>query len=343
MKAARLHAGATSLIVEEVAEPALRPGSAIVRIEAVLATHFAREVIDGSGGYLTPPRPFIPGMDAIATVKAVADDVRGVRVGDRVYCDPHYAPEPLGDPPERVFIGNFARGPQSEALMAAWRDGAYAEFACFPAECLVRIAPDPGVAAAVLCRLGWLGTAYNALVNSGMRPGATVAINGASGVLGASAVVLALALRAARVFAVGRRREALDAVAAIDRRITPATDIAALPALDVVVSSVDGADSTSLDALLLKMGRNGSFVLIGAPKTPMSVPAALLMRSEIVLRGSYWFRRSQIAELLRLAAAGVLDLSVFTPETFPLAAIDRALAAASHRTNPLSHVAVTCG
>ena len=48
-----------------------------------------------------------------------------------------------------------------------------------------------------------------------------------------SAVVVALALGASRVFAIGRRKRAVEAVAAIDHRVEVVTDISSLPQIDV--------------------------------------------------------------------------------------------------------------
>jgi D-arabinose 1-dehydrogenase-like Zn-dependent alcohol dehydrogenase len=285
MKAARLHEGATSLVVDEVPDPKLRSGLVIVRLEAAFASHFITKLIDGSGGYTTAPRPFTPGMDAIGTVEAVADEVRGLARGDRVYCDNYYEPRHPAKTGERAFLGNFAMGPYPKQLLDEWPDGVYAEKICLPADCIIPIQPDPGVSPAVLCRLGWLGTAYAGFRKINVAPGAVVAVNGASGLLGSSAVVVALALGASQVFAVGRRKEALKALAAIDGRVVATTDVAALPPLDAALSSVDGGDSASLEAVLPRLRRHGAFVVVGAPKAPLTLNVGWLMGNDITIRG----------------------------------------------------------
>lgn len=93
MKSARLLPNAISLSVEEIPFPELRPASAIVRIQSALGSHFLSKIVDGSGGYLVPPRPITPGMDAIGIVEAVADDVVGLTIGDTVFCDCYYEPQ----------------------------------------------------------------------------------------------------------------------------------------------------------------------------------------------------------------------------------------------------------
>jgi D-arabinose 1-dehydrogenase-like Zn-dependent alcohol dehydrogenase len=154
--------------------------------------------------------------------------------------------------------------------------------------------------------------------------------------------VVALALGASQVFAVGRRMEALNAVAAIDHRVVPATDPSALPPLDAALSSVDGGNSSSLEALLPRLRRWGAFVVVGAPKAPLPLIVGWLMGNDITMRGSLWFERIQVAEMLRLASSGQMNLSVFDPDIFELSRITQALAAAHKRPNPLRHVAISC-
>jgi D-arabinose 1-dehydrogenase-like Zn-dependent alcohol dehydrogenase len=342
MRAARLHPNATSLVIEDVPEPKLRPGSVIVHLEAAFASHFMTKIVDGSGGYTTPPRPFTPGMDAIGSVESVADGIRGLSTGDRVYCDNYFEPQYPASTGERAFLGNFAMGTNSTQLLEEWPDGVYAEKVCLPADCVVPIRPDPDSPASILCRLGWLGTAYAGLRKADMPPGAVVAVNGASGLLGSSAVLVALALGASQVVALGRRAAALDAVAAIDPRIVASTDASTIPPVDVALTSVDGADAASLEVLMPRVRRRGTFVVVGAPKVPLALNVRWLMANEITLRGSLWFERGQVAEMLRLAASGRMALSAFEADVFELSRITEALAAAQERNNPLRHVAISC-
>lgn len=342
MKAARINPGATSPAIEDVPDPVLRPGCVIARIEAVFLSHFITKVVDGSGGYTRPEPPFTPGMDAVGTIEAVADDVRGLSAGDGVYCDSYYEPRYPAVPNERAFIGNFALGPQSVRLLNEWKDGAFAEKMLLPAQCAYPIPPHIDLPASVLCRLGWLGTGFGALRKAEMQAGATVAVIGASGLLGSSAVIAALGLGAGKVYAVGRRKPVLDKVAAIDRRVEAATDPESLPMLDLVLTSVDGPDCSIIEAVLPRVKRRGSVVFVGAPKAPLHITPAWLMRTEVALRGSLWFEPGDVDAMLRLIAAGTMDLSAITAEEYPLARIDAALDATHHRDSPLNHVALMC-
>jgi D-arabinose 1-dehydrogenase-like Zn-dependent alcohol dehydrogenase len=105
---------------------------------------------------------------------------------------------------------------------------------------------------------------------------------------------------------------------------------------------VDGADTSSLEALLPRLRRRGSIVAVGAPKSPLPLNVRWLLANDITVRGSLWFEREQISEILSLAAAGHMNLSAFEADVFDLSRITEALAAASARPNPLRHVAISC-
>jgi alcohol dehydrogenase len=65
MKAARLYEVGTPLSVEEVAEPTLNPGGAIVKILASHVPNFMSGIVSGKLEYYRMPLPFIPGPGAI--------------------------------------------------------------------------------------------------------------------------------------------------------------------------------------------------------------------------------------------------------------------------------------
>lgn len=72
-----------------------------------------------------------------------------------------------------------------------------------PAANLVKL-PADSISFEQGARFGYLGTAYSALRKAEFSPGQTVLIDGATGTLGLGAVILALAMGAARIFATGR-------------------------------------------------------------------------------------------------------------------------------------------
>jgi alcohol dehydrogenase len=140
VKAAVLHPGATALSVEEVPDPTPRPGAVVVRVRHVFVSPYMASLAEGSSGLATPPRPFIPGMDAVGVVEAVAEGVSGLRPGDCVYCDNFYASTHPAAEDDLGFIGNFAIGERAAAMLARWPNGALAEKLVLPADCVVPLA-----------------------------------------------------------------------------------------------------------------------------------------------------------------------------------------------------------
>lgn len=86
MKAVRVHefGGPEVLRIEETAEPEPGPGQVVVRVEASGVNPVESYI--RSGTYTPRPGlPFTPGTDAAGTIEALGPEVRGVKVGDRVY------------------------------------------------------------------------------------------------------------------------------------------------------------------------------------------------------------------------------------------------------------------
>ena len=65
MRAARFYKPGEPLRIEEVPDPDLQPGAAIVRVLSTFVPPYFAEMIDGRVSYLLPPLPFTPGMDTI--------------------------------------------------------------------------------------------------------------------------------------------------------------------------------------------------------------------------------------------------------------------------------------
>jgi alcohol dehydrogenase len=96
IKAARLYEPGTPLKVEEIPEPKLRPSGAIIRILSTHIPSFSHAVMSGELGYAFPkPFPFTPGTNAVGIVEAVADDVFGLEIGQKVFCDPFISSKQL--------------------------------------------------------------------------------------------------------------------------------------------------------------------------------------------------------------------------------------------------------
>lgn len=352
MKAARFHGAGRPLRVEEVPEPELRPGSVIVRVLSVFISPSLSKLLAKPGRYILPPTPFTPGMDTIGTVERVADDVAGLTPGELVYCDHYFESANVSSPPDNCFLGYFGIGAGSAAILERWPDGGCAERLMLPAECATPVGEAAFVAPSILCRLGWMGTAYAGLLRADFRPGATVLINGATGLVGSSGVLLALAMGAGRIVAMGRNTVVLDELRQLDdkRIVTVST---ATEAGDAVIEAADGGADLLFDAVgdtddpgstvsaIRALRRGGAAAIVGGLTSPLPLSYVWLMGREITLRGSLWFPRRAAAEILATIACGALDLRVVQARTFPLERVNEAVAAAAERHSGLHHVALT--
>lgn len=342
MRAARLYEGETAVRLEEIDTPDVRPGTVLVSIQSVFVSPFTAGLIDGSGELSTPPRPFTPGMDAVGTVQLLGADVSGLEIGQRVYCDCYYQSPTQGGVEDFGFIGNFGVGEHSAEMLRRWRDGTLAEYMLLPAECVIPIPETVTVSDAVLCRLGWLGTAYGAFTKVGLAPGEAVAVVGGTGLVGVSAVLVALAMGAQSIFVLGRRTDALAELAGLNSRVQAGTKLPDGQTFDVVLSAIEARDASAIQAALPTLKRSGRLVAVGVTEEPLAVSTDLIVSMDLTIRGSLWFERRQATELLNMIAAGTLDLSSLAVEEYPLAEVGEALHATGRRRGAFQQVVVRC-
>src|SRR2546425_7271911 len=73
----------SELTVREVAEPPLSPRGVLIEVRAAGCNFFDTLLVQGR--YQVKPRfPFTPGAELAGVVRAVGEEVSGIRVGERV-------------------------------------------------------------------------------------------------------------------------------------------------------------------------------------------------------------------------------------------------------------------
>lgn len=241
--------GAPEVIrVEDVPSPKLEPGQALIAVIAAAANFPDVLVIAGEYQIKIPP-PFVPGSEFAGVVTAVAADVDGIKVGDRVT--------------GTGIVGAFA---EEVAVKAAG------------------LTPIPtGVDEHVAAAFGVAyRTAYHSLRSvARVHAGDHVVVLGAGGGVGLAAVQLCAAL-GVTVTAVASSTEKLDVAAGygaanlINHRESDVrtTLRALLPnGADAVIDPVGGDLS---EPALRALGRGGRFVTIGyasgsIPRIPLNL------------------------------------------------------------------------
>jgi alcohol dehydrogenase len=343
-KAWRLHAH-NDLRFDDVATPAPAPDGVIVDIDAAMVLSYTGKVLAGAVPYNLPPFPFVPGTNAIGRIAAVGDTVTHVRLGDRVFLSPHLRGDVPSCEPPQILIGltAMANTGAALALQRRWRDGVFAEFAHWPAACVTPLIGLDDKPATELIGLAKLIVPFGGLQRSGLRGGDTIIVNGAAGYFGSGAVMLAIAMGAGRVVAVGRNAARLQALRAeLGPRVIPATvtgeadgDLerirdAAGGAADVALDLLGNADSTSTTRCALRaLKRGGRLVVMGSAEAPLEVSFRELLANDWEIVGQFMYERHAPAQLAALAAAGLLELGKIRVKTFRLGEIRLAIEAAA--------------
>ena len=115
MKAWTLDSTGGALRLDDVPNPQLRDGGAVLRMLAVQVPAYTRVLTTGGRGGIATPT--VLGIGGIGRVEAVADDVHTVRSGDIALCTGFLTTGRVADPEEVLlgWTGIGGRGQRSEA------------------------------------------------------------------------------------------------------------------------------------------------------------------------------------------------------------------------------------
>src|SRR5256884_7471949 len=230
------------LVEREIPEP--RVGAVRIKVQACGICHSDMDTKEGLFPGIQYPR--VPGHEIAGIVDAVGADVPGWKAGQRVGVGWHGGHCGYCDSCRR---GDFVTCQIAAQVPGITYDGGYADCVTVPATALALI-PDgiPAVDAAPLMCAGI--TTFNALRNSGARPGATVAVLGIGG-LGHLGIQFAAKMGFRTVaIARGSDKEALarklGASHYIDSRAQdPGAALAKLGGADVVIATVTNGKAMS--------------------------------------------------------------------------------------------------
>ena len=88
-------------------------------------------------------------------------------------------------------------------------------------------------------------------------------------------------------------------------------------------------DSVLTLAALHGLRPGGTLVLMGGVTADVPLPYGQMLLKGWTVRGSFMYPAGAPGDLLRMVAAGTLDLSPFRPHVYPLDQINEAIAAAA--------------
>lgn len=315
--------GPGPLVERDVVEPVAGPGQVVVSVEAAGICHSDAHYRAGRPQPRT--RPVTLGHEIAGTVTAVGSGVAATRLGERVAL--HYV---ISCGACRACTAGREQFCGDYQMLGNSLDGGFADRVAVPAPNAVRI-PDAvptQQAAVMMCSTV---TALHALRRGRIRNGDAVAVFGVGG-LGQSAVRLAGALGASRVFAIDTDPARLataekgGAIPVPVDDLRRRTDVTA--GVDLALEMVGSA--AVVEHALAVLAPGGRAVAVGLSTGPITVqPYAQMIGRELELIGSNDHTMAEVVEALDMAADGVIDLADVVSTTIPMtgsainAALDR--------------------
>lgn len=317
MKAAQISkAGAEFELVERgIPEPG--PRQVRVKVEACGICHSDVLVKEGLWPGLQYPR--VPGHEVAGRVDAVGDNVANWEKGDRVGVGWHGGHDFVCDHCRR---GDFAMCINRKVTGIDF-DGGYAEYMIAPTEALALI-PDklPAEEAGPFMCAGV--TVYNALRNSGARPGNVVAVQGIGG-LGHLGVQYARKM-GFQTIALGRGKDKellakkLGAHHYIDSDLVdPVKELQRLGGARVILATAPSAKAIS--SVVDGLGVNGNLLIPAAPNDPLTISVMPLIMGRRQISGWYSGTARDSQDTLEFSALSGVHPMI---EKFPLNSVGEA-------------------
>lgn len=319
MRALRIEALGQPLVAVDTPVVAPGPEDVVVRVRAAGICHTDAHLRHGGSSSAT--LPLIPGHEIAGEIVELGPEVHNLAVGDRVCV--HYVVSCT------TCVHCVAGREQfclSHQMIGAQRAGGYADFVTIPARNAVRLPAQISFVhgAVMMCSSA---TALHALRRGRLAVGESVAVFGVGG-LGVSAIQLARALGAARVFAIDRDAAKLKVAESLGAEPVHAVDVDAVSrvreltggmGVDVALDLV-GAPAVTLQALQA-LAVHGRAVAVGIHPHAMTLPVyRTLLGPEVELVGANDHLLSELAELMVFAQSGALDLGPADIGTVPLEA-----------------------
>jgi succinate semialdehyde reductase (NADPH) len=351
MLAAVLESAPGGLRLEEIPVPEPRAGEILVKVSACGVCHTDLHVMKAEVAF---PTPAVMGHEISGIVAALGPGVSGPPVGTAVasafimpcgfcpacgggrddLCDSFFAMNRLRG---TLYDGTSRLRRRDGTTLAMYSMAGLAEYAVVPATDVFPLAPGlPLQESSVLgCAIF---TAYGAVRHgAGLRGGERIAVVAAGGV-GINIIQIARAFGASQIIAVDVRDDKLEAA----RRLG-ATDVVNAAATDATARVRELTDGRGVDAAFEVLGLpqtflqafemirdGGRMIAVGiAPgKTTAPIEITRLVRRELRIIGSYGARtRSDMPEIIRLAAQGIFRPETMVTQRFPLRDADAAYAA----------------
>ena len=310
MKAAVLHEFRMPLALEEVAQPTLDAHEVLIEVEACGVCHSDLHVADGDWSQIVPitKLPLILGHEIAGRVVEKGSAVDGLQIGDRVGVPwVHWT----------CSACDFCReGNENlcskQKITGVMVDGGYAEYVKAPASHALKI-PE-GLSSVDAAPLFCAGvTVYRALQHAKIQAGQRLAVFGVGG-LGHLAVQIGKELGALVI-----------AIDISDEKLAHARGLGASVTLNAATANVakevrkmggahaalvTSAAKAAYDAAFPCVRPTGTLLVVGLPAESICFSPITMAATEVRIQASSVGTRSDVREVLEMAAAGKLHCQV---------------------------------
>ena len=302
--------GPLELVEREIPQPSA--GQVRIKVQACGVCH--SDSVTKQGLFPNIQYPRVPGHEVIGSVDAIGSGVAGWSASQRVgvgwhggncgYCDACRRGDAFACETETLMTGVTS-------------DGGYAEYMIAPATALARVPDDlSSVEAAPLMCAGI--TTFNALRNSGARPGEVVAVLGLGG-LGHLGVQFA-AKMGFKTIAIARGQDKaplarqLGAHHYIDSRAEdPAAALQKFGGAKVILATA--TSGAAMDAVQGGLAVRGTLLIVGVPESLNIAPQLLIFGSRSI---TGWYSGTSIDSQQTLAFSALTGVRSMN-EVYPLA------------------------
>ena len=301
--------GPFEIVEREIPEPG--DGSVRIKVQACGICHSDSIIKEGRWPGLQFPR--VPGHEVAGVIDAIGTGVAGWTVGQRVGVGWHGGHCGRCDSCRR---GDFFACQIALQITGITFDGGYADYLIAPTAALALVPEDlsPVDGAPLMCA----GiTTFNALRNSGARPGDVVAVLGLGG-LGHLGVQYAVKMGFKTVaIARGQDKEPLARKLGAWRYVDsqaqdPAAELTKVGGAKVILATVTNGEA--MTATLGGLAVNGTLLVIGAPRS-LEVSPGLLIAGRRSIKGWYSGTSIDSQDTLKFSVlTGVRSMN----EVFPL-------------------------
>lgn len=354
MLAARAHEGETELRLEETETPEVGPGEVLIEVvSAGLAPGMFELWIRG----MLPLLPQTLGHEVAGTIAAAAPDVTEFAPGDRVRLHPNLRCRRcqfcLTDREQLcracAMIGHGSFGPAAAPLYERYHDGGLAEYVLAPAW-TVDLLPDP-ISFDVGAKVHDVANALRAWKVAAPPLGATVVWTAATGTVGTSAVRLAKRFGVGRMILIGRSRDRLTQVEALDSELV---DFIALEDLDGDWGDSEGLTRAIRDLVpegpdvavdfspegpttwqaIASLKPGGAAVVMGSNVATPPLPTMAMVLNCWRVQGTRNCTREDARQVMQWLEAGEIEIEDLVTHRFGLADIGAATAHVRERPEP---------